>query len=93
MNTTYHEENGYLIPNVVVGCDAARPLGKYGRMKKKYLQEYHPLLFEIMVVNGTLINHLIETEEVAQARLEAMIPALAREAGATEALKASDQMK
>ncbi len=93
MNTTYHEENGYLIPNVVVGCDAARPLGKYGRMKKKYLQEYHPLLFEIMVVNGTLFNHLIETEEVAQARLEAMIPALAREAGATEALKASDQMK
>ena len=93
MNITYHEENGYLIPNVVVGGDAARPIGKYGRMRKRYLQEYHPVLFEIMVMNGTLFHHLIETEEAAQTRLEAMVPTLAREAGATEALKAADQMK
>ena len=25
---TYHEENGCLIPNVVVGCDTARFIGK-----------------------------------------------------------------
>jgi len=93
MNITYHEENGYLIPNVVVGGDAARPISKYGRMRKRYLQEYHPVLFEIMVMNGTLFHHLIETEEAAQTRLEAMVPTLAREAGATEALKAADQMK
>ena len=93
MNITYHEENGYLIPNVVVGGDAARPIGKYGRMRNRYLQEYHPVLFEIMVMNGTLFYHLIETEEAVQTRLEVMIPALATEAGATEALKAADQMK
>jgi len=93
MNITYHQENGYLIPDVVIGWDAIRPIGKYGRMRKKYLQEYHPVLFEIMVMNGTLFHHLIETEEAAQTRLEAMVPTLARDAGATEALKAADQMK
>lgn len=93
MNITYHEENGYLIPNVVVGCDAAHPIGKYGRMRKKYLQEYHPVLFEIMVMNGALFHHLNEMEEAAQTRLEAMIPTLAKEAGATESLKAADQIK
>ena len=93
MNITYHEENGYLIPNIVVGFDTIRPIGKYGRMRKKYLQKYHPVLFEIMVIDGTLFNHLIETEEAAQTRLEAMVPTLARDAGATEALKAADQMK
>ena len=30
MEITYHEENGYLIPNIVVGCDTTRPIGKYG---------------------------------------------------------------
>ena len=35
----------------------------------------------------------IETEDAAQSRLDAIIPALAKAAGATEALKAADQMK
>ena len=93
MNITYHEENGYLIPNVVVGWDAIRPIGKYGRMRKKYLKEYRPVLFGIMVQNGTLFDHLIEMEDAAQSRLETIVPALAKAAGATEALKAADQMK
>ena len=93
MNITYHEENGYLIPNVVVGCDTTRPIGKYGRMRREYLREHRPVLFGLMVQNGTLFEHLIETEDTAQSRLEAIVPALAKAAGATEALKAADQMK
>ena len=93
MEITYHEENGYLIPNVVVGCDTTRPIGKYGRMRREYLREHRPVLFGLMVQNGTLFEHLIETEDVAQSRLEAIVPALAKAAGATEALKAADQMK
>lgn len=46
-----------------------------------------------MVQNGTLFDHLIETEDAAQSRLDAIVPALAKTAGATEALKAADQMK
>ena len=40
MDITYHEENGYLIPNVVVGCDSARSIGKYGLMRREYLREH-----------------------------------------------------
>ena len=93
MEITYHEENGYLIPNVVVGFDTTRPIGKYGRMRREYLREQRPVLFGLMVQNGTLFEHLIETEDAAQRRLEAIVPALAKAAGATEALKATDQMK
>ncbi len=93
MEITYHEENGYLIPNIVVGCDTTRPIGKYGRMRREYLREYRPILFGLMVQNGTLFDHLIETEDAAQSRLEVIVPALAKAAGATEALKAADQMK
>ena len=93
MEITYHKENGYLIPNVVVGCDTTRPIGKYGRMRRQYLREHRPVLFGVMVQNGTLFDHLIETEDTAQSRLEVMVPALAKTAGATETLKAADQMK
>ena len=93
MDITYHEENGYLIPNVVVGFDTTRSIGKYGRMRKEYLRERRLVLFGLMVQNGTLFDHLIETEDAAQHRLEAIVPALAKAAGATEALKAVDQMK
>ena len=90
---TYHEENGYLIPNIVVGCDTTRPIGKYGRMRRKYLKEYRPVLFSIMTQNGTLFVHLTETEDAAQSRLEMIVPVLAKAVGAIEALKATDQMK
>ena len=93
MNITYHEENGYLIPNVVVGCDTTRPIGKYGRMRREYLREQRPILFGLMVQSRTLFDQLIETEDAAQSRLEVIVPALSNAAGATEALKAADQMK
>ena len=93
MDITYHEENGYLIPNVVVGCDTTRPIGKYGRMGREYLREHRPVLYGVFVQNGILYDHLIETDNAAQSRLEVMVPALAKSAGATEALKAIDQLK
>ena len=42
----YHEENGYLISNIVIGCDMSWDICRYGRLKK--LQEHHPVLFIIM---------------------------------------------
>ncbi len=55
MNITYHEENGYLLPNIVVGCDTSRPIGKYGRMRRKYLQEHRSILFSVMVLHFWLL--------------------------------------
>ena len=46
-----------------------------------------------MTMDGTLFSHLLEIEDTANSRLEAMMPQLARAAGATEQLKATDQMK
>ena len=70
-----------------------QPLGKYGRMRQKYLKEHRPILWNQMILEETLFPHLLEIEQAAQSRLEQMMPKLASEAGATEALKASDPMK
>ena len=70
-----------------------KPLGKYGRMRKTYLKEHRPILYNQMLLSEKLYPHLLEIDETAQSRLEQMMPQLAKEAGATEELKASDPMK
>ena len=62
-------------------------------MRKTYLKEHRPILYNQMLLSEKLYPHLIEIDETAQSRLEQMMPRLAKEAGATEELKASDPMK
>ena len=81
------------IPKKKLSQQPEKPLGKYGRMRKTYLKEHHPILYNQMLLSEKLYPHLLEIDETAQNRLEQMIPQLAKEAGATEELKASDPMK
>lgn len=89
---TYTTVNGYQIPNVTLPEQEATPLNKYGRMRKQYLQEHRPILFQAMLLNGTLQSHLAEISQTAEQRIEQMMPELAKAAGVTEELKAKDQM-
>ena len=88
----YRTSGDYLIPELTLTEQEQKPLGKYGRMRKKYLQEQRPVLWNQMILSETLYPHLREIDETASSRLEQMLPALAKEAGATEELKASDPM-
>ena len=64
-----------------------------GRMRKTYLKEHRPILYNQMLLSEKLYPHLLEIDETAQSRLEQMMLQLVKEAGATEELKASDPMK
>ena len=90
---TYIQNGDYLIPDLKLSQQPEKPLGKYGRMRKTYLKEHRPILYNQMLLSEKLYPHLQEIDETAQSRLEQMIPQLAKEAGATEELKASDPMK
>lgn len=88
----YRTSGDYLIPDLTLTEQEQKPLGKYGRMRKKYLQEQRPVLWNQMILSETLYPHLREIDETASRRLEQMLPVLAKAAGATEELKASDPM-
>ena len=90
---TYSQNGDYLIPNLVLDPAPAQPLGKYGRMRKAYLKERRPLIYNQMLLSGSLFPHLQEVDETAHLRLEQMMLQLAKDAGATEALKAENPMK
>ena len=91
-NLTYTKNGDYMIPDLKIEVPE-QPLGKYGRMRQKYLKEHRPILWNQMILEEALFPHLLEIEQAAQSRLEQMMPELAAEAGATEALKARNPMK
>ena len=90
---TYTHSGDYWIPDLSLSQQETQPLGKYGRMRKKYLQEHRPVLWNSLILSEKLYPHLREIDETANSRLEQMMPGLMQSAGVTEALKASDPMK
>ena len=90
---TYTRSGDYWIPNLSLSQQERKPLGKYGRMRKKYLQEHRTVLWNSLILSEKLYPHLWEIDEAANRRLEQMMPGLMQSAGVTEALKASDPMK
>lgn len=90
---TYTRSGDYLIPELHLSKQEPMPLGKYGRMRKKYLQEHRPVLWNSLLLSEKLYPHLREIDETANRRLEQMMPELMKSAGVTESLKASDPMK
>ena len=90
---TYTMNGDYQIPDLKLTEQPEKPLGKYGRMRKAYLKQHRPILYNQLLMSEKLYPHLIEIDETAQSRLEQLIPQLAKDAGATEQLKASDPMR
>lgn len=58
-----------------------------------YLQAHRPGLYNSLLLSGTLYAHLLEINQTARKRLELMIPEMAKAAGATKELKASEPLK
>ena len=80
--------NNYEIPAIGFSEAATENLGKYGRMRKQYLQAHRPELYKSLLLSGTLHTHLLEIDQTARKRLELMMPEMAKATGATKELKA-----
>ena len=96
----YDESNGlwyeligdYYIPSLALSSEEQRPIGKWGRMHREYLKEYHPIRFNDLVLSGQLWTYLADLNEQAQERLSLIIKQIKASEGVTEKLKAADQM-
>ena len=91
MKLTYHRCGDYLLPDLTIP-DKPVALGKYGRMRKTYLKEHKPILYNTLLLSGKLTAHLVSTDAECRERLETLLPQMQVE-GVDEALKARDQME
>ena len=85
--------DGMLYPNLTLEPKEPRPIGRWGRMHRAYLEAKHPGLYEQLILNGTLDRHLADADERARGMLDRLIRQMAQQEGVTESLKAADQME
>ena len=83
----------YLIPDLTLNAKDYPTLGKYGRMRERYLREHRSLLYSTMLLGGRLDDHLHEIDDAAQKRMDQLMQQMAEMAGITEELKARDSMR
>ena len=93
MGASYRRVGDYFVPNIHLEEASARQLGKYGRMRKRYLEEHRPVLFSRMVLDGSLWKHLSEVDAVCRERMERTISAMAQQEGVSESLKGADPLE
>ena len=92
MEITYFKCGDYCIPDLVLSEEEKQPIGKYGRMRKRYLKEHHPAIYSELLLTEKLYPHLLEIDEACEGRVELLVLQMAKSEGVTEALKAADQM-
>ena len=90
---TYIQVGDYYIPDLKDEEPGHYSIGKYGRMRKRYLQAHRPILFSELTLSGKLYQHLAETDHACKERVELIIRQMKGREGVTEALKAVDQIE
>ncbi|MBR2897785.1 MAG: TnpV protein [Oscillospiraceae bacterium] len=92
MELTYRQVGDYRLPELTLPEEQPE-IGKYGRMRKAYLKAHRKAYYSTLMTTGKLMTHLAEVEQTAQRRLAEITSAMEMQAGVTEELKATDQMK
>ena len=90
---TYTRCGDYYIPDLKLSEQPEAPIGKYGRMRQRYLKEHRPGLYSSLILSEMLYPHLLEIDRAARERIDAMLPRMMEAAGVTEELKARDPMR
>ena len=90
---SYTTVGDYRLPNLTAEETEPLPIGKYGRMQKRYLKAHRPVLYTNLLTTGKLDQHLAEIDRNCEEQLELIIQQMAEQEGVTEELKAADQME
>ena len=93
MELEYTKIGDYYIPNLVAPNMKDFKIGKYGRMRLRYLKENKKAEYMIMLVENKLQKHLMEVDKTANARFELLMKQFAEKENITEELKATNQME
>lgn len=93
MELEYLKNGDYYIPNIELSSESTKAnLGKYGRLREKYLREHKPSLFEYLKMSERLITHLASIDKEAKSYEELLIKQFAEKENIDEKLKATNQL-
>lgn len=70
---TYHEENGYLIPDLKLPKEEDKEIGIWGQRHLDYLKQYRKATYTNFLTSGRLNAYLADVDRQAQERFEKLI--------------------
>ena len=76
-------DGSYFLPNLTLN-QPRKPLGKYGRLRRTYLKEHRPVLYNSMLLNGSLYPHLMEVGQTAESRMQQTMAQLLKQTPAPD---------
>lgn len=91
-NLTYIKSGDYLIPNLSIQ-EMPKTIGRYGRMRRRYLEEENPMLYNDLILTEQLFPHLLEVDEIAQRRFDILLEQMKIQRNVNEALKRKNPMR
>ena len=94
MKIEYTKVGDYYLPNLVAPENMKNfKLGKYGKLRLRYLKEHKNAEYTILLMDNKLQKHLIEVDKIATERFELLMKQYAEKENITEELKAQYQLK
>lgn len=89
---TYSKVGSYQIPNLAMDPQPEGEIGIWGQHRKQYLKEHRKGTYNAMLLQGTLTQHLIDTNAEALDLMDTLVKQMAKAEGVTEELKRRDQL-
>ena len=90
---TYHEENGYLTPDLKLLAEEEQPIGTWGQRHLDYLKQYRKVTYTNLLTSGRLNTYLADIDRQAQERFERLIEGMKQAQGITERLKEENALE
>lgn len=93
---TYHQEGDYLIPDIKLPEENPKyknkTIGKYGRLRLNYLKENKKGLYQQLLTENKLFEHLVDINEEAKTRIKLITNQIAEQEHINEYQKGKDAL-
>ena len=90
----YTKVGDFYLPNIALQKPRRTGnIGKYGRLRLQYLEEYHKAECMLMRINNELTSHLLDIENECRAGVKSLVEQMAKKENVTEELKANNQLE
>ncbi len=90
---TYHEENGYLIPDLRLPAEEEQPIGTWGQRHLDYLKQYRRITYTNLLTSGKLNTYLADIDRQAQERFERLIEGMKQAQGINRTSKGRKRLR